>query len=774
MATNGHSTLQKLVSNDVSTLENPQSSTISFHSINYTIGTQKSSYSLPFMKMQHKQILYDINGVFKSGMNAILGPTGSGKSSLLDILADRKDRNGLEGEVLLDGQPQMPEYKYCVGYVVQDNILSETLTVRENIRFSANLRLSKTISRKTKATIVEHVIEQLGLEGCADSRVGTESVRGISGGERKRTSIGMELVLSPSVLFLDEPTTGLDSSTAHAVLESLHRLSRRGHTIIFSIHQPRYSIFKLFDTIFLVAAGRCVYHGPANSVLPYFSSIGYECEQHDNPADFLLDVTHADTSKNKVNNHELNKKNEENAHRLHDLYIASNVYTLMQQEIKAARNRIVTTATSAVNYHQPSTKSRFSEILYVAQRTLRNVYRNPALITMQTFVPTFLAVLIGLIYLKVDNSESVGVPNRMGAIFFIVVNQVMSNLSAIELFIKERALFIHENASGYYHVSTYFIAKLICDLIPLRIIPSIIFSTIVYFMIGFQSSVAKFFIFYLAIFLTTTCGASICFLSSASVKVFGVANLLAAMSFVLMMIFGGFLVVVSSVGKYLSWIKWVSLFRYAINIITINEFEGLEICPRNNPNNCTMSGTYVINNDAHIQYNNDWDLWYNFVALTYENWFNKTQSGNVGAALFIIGYIGFYGFVIISFFVQQLKETQKQRADLPAYVLKTLWDIPNKNKLYEELADVERLKRIFHGYFSDHESHTETTNEELQTIVDKHYYTDTIPSLSRRTNDVQEQASQSMTPTQTISTKTSIDSSKQDDYDTHFFSVSVV
>ncbi|CAF2264508.1 unnamed protein product [Rotaria magnacalcarata] len=157
-----------------------------------------------------------------------------------------------------------------------------------------------------------------------------------------------------------------------------------------------------------------------------------------------------------------------------------------------------------------------------------------------------------------------------------------------------------------------------------------------------------------------------------------------------------------------------------------------------------------------------------------ENWFNKTQSGNVGAALFIIGYIGFYGFVIISFFVQQLKETQKQRADLPAYVLKTLWDIPNKNKLYEELADVERLKRIFHSYFSDHESHTETTNEELQTIVDKHYYTDTIPSLSRRTNDVQEQASQSMTPTQTISTKTSIDSSKQDDYDTHFFSVSVV
>ncbi|CAM2713170.1 unnamed protein product [Rotaria socialis] len=157
-----------------------------------------------------------------------------------------------------------------------------------------------------------------------------------------------------------------------------------------------------------------------------------------------------------------------------------------------------------------------------------------------------------------------------------------------------------------------------------------------------------------------------------------------------------------------------------------------------------------------------------------EKWFNETQSGSVGAALFIICYIGFYGFILISFFVQQLKETQKQRADLPSYVLKTLWDIPSKNKLYEELADVERLKRIFHGYFLDHESHTKTTNEELQTMVDKHYYTDTIPSLSRLSNDVQEQALQSMTPTHTISTKTSIDSSKQDDSDTHVFSISVV
>ena len=141
-------------------------------------------------------------------MNAILGPTGCGKSSLLDILADRKEREGLEGQVLMDGKTQSEDFKYRVGYVVQEDIVSGTLTVRENLLFSANLRLSKKISSEAKRSIVSQVIGQLGLEKCADSKVGTEFVRGISGGERKRTNIGMELVLSPSVLFLDEPTTG--------------------------------------------------------------------------------------------------------------------------------------------------------------------------------------------------------------------------------------------------------------------------------------------------------------------------------------------------------------------------------------------------------------------------------------------------------------------------------------------------------------------------------------------------------------------------------------
>ncbi|CAF2741905.1 unnamed protein product [Rotaria sp. Silwood2] len=149
------------------------------------------------------------------GMNAILGPSGCGKSSLLDVLADRKDPNGLSGLVQVDGAPRHPSFKYTVGYVVQEDICSGTLTVRENLWFSINLRMSKEVLTTEKNDHVARVIKELGLEACADTRVGTEFLRGVSGGEKKRTCIGMELVLSPKILFLDEPTTGKPIYATH-------------------------------------------------------------------------------------------------------------------------------------------------------------------------------------------------------------------------------------------------------------------------------------------------------------------------------------------------------------------------------------------------------------------------------------------------------------------------------------------------------------------------------------------------------------------------------
>ncbi|CAF3638657.1 unnamed protein product [Rotaria socialis] len=161
------------------------------------------------------------------------------------------------GEAFIDRYPPGSSYKYVVGYIVQDDIISGTLTVKENLMFSANAHLSDDISNDERKQRVTKVMHDFRLEACADTKGGAEFLRGVSGGERQRTCIGVELILSRKILFLDEPTTVLDASTAQNVMECLKQYRPLAvQLLIFSIHQPRYFIFKLFDTVLLMGKGK--------------------------------------------------------------------------------------------------------------------------------------------------------------------------------------------------------------------------------------------------------------------------------------------------------------------------------------------------------------------------------------------------------------------------------------------------------------------------------------------------------------------------------------
>ena len=256
-------------------------------------------------------------------------------------------------------------------------------------------------------------------------------------------------------------------------------------------------------------------------VLPFFSSIGLTCEEHDNPADFILDVCQGIRKIvypiDNIDN-EPDKRKEQICRYLHDIFIRSSVHKSIQQQIENANHLSDSTLTKPIKF---SSRPYFIEMWYVFQRAFRNSFRNSTLMIMQTVVPICLAILVGFLYMNTDNTFENGAKNRLGAIFFIVSNEVFLNLSALELFMKERILFAHENASGYYRVSTYFTSKLLCDILLLRLIPSIVFSLISYFMIQFQRTIEKFLIYQLAIFATAVCSASVCFFVSASVGSIG-------------------------------------------------------------------------------------------------------------------------------------------------------------------------------------------------------------------------------------------------------------
>uniref|UniRef100_A0A8D0L7A3 ABC transporter domain-containing protein n=1 Tax=Sphenodon punctatus TaxID=8508 RepID=A0A8D0L7A3_SPHPU len=586
--------------------------TVTFHNICYKVKI-KSGF-ICCRKTVDKEILKDINGIMRPGLNAILGPTGSGKSSLLDILAARKDPRGLSGDVLIDGAPQPANFKCISGYVVQDDVVMGTLTVRENFQFSAALRLPRTLHEREKKERINQIIRELGLTKVADSKVGTQFIRGVSGGERKRTNIGMELITDPAVLFLDEPTTGLDASTANAVLLLLKRMSQQGKTIIFSIHQPRYSIFRLFDNLTLLAAGRMLYHGHAQNAIEYFKSIGYECEPYNNPADFFLDVINGDSTAVASNMAEdvvlvppTSIRDKTLAEKLAEKYSSSAYYREAKAELEklsSGGKKKMMTVFRQITY----TTSFCHQLKWVSKRTFKNLIGNPQASIAQVTL-FFLGLVVGAIFFRVKN-DFTGLQNRIGAMFFMTTNQCFSSISAIELFVVEKKVFIHEYISGYYRVSAYFFSKLLADLIPMRTLPSILFTCITYFMLGLKPTADAFFIMMLTLMMVSYTATSMALAIAAGQSVVAVANLLLTIAFVFMIIFSGLLVNLTSILPWLAWLQYFSIPRYGMTALQVNEFTGLEFC--SSSTNASWGEQYLKNQGIEAT---SWGLWQNHVAL---------------------------------------------------------------------------------------------------------------------------------------------------------------
>ncbi|OBS77905.1 hypothetical protein A6R68_19708, partial [Neotoma lepida] len=254
---------------------------------------------------------------------------------LLDVLAARKDPCGLSGDILINGKSRPANFKCTSGYVPQNDVVMHTVTVRDNIEFSAALRLPVTITRDEKRKRINEVLELLHLDKVANVQPRSKELK-------KRTSIAMELVVEHPILFLDDPTTDLDLRTATDVISVLRRMSMRGQTIIFSINQAQYSIFRFFDSLTLVASGKVMYHGPAQEALEYFTSAGYKYDSHNNPADFILDIINGGFSAildTEEDGHdakkytELSERQHQVTEKLANIYAQSSLYREMRAEL---------------------------------------------------------------------------------------------------------------------------------------------------------------------------------------------------------------------------------------------------------------------------------------------------------------------------------------------------------------------------------------------------------------------------------------------------------
>ncbi|RZF45328.1 hypothetical protein LSTR_LSTR010415 [Laodelphax striatellus] len=247
-----------------------------------------------FKKESGRRILKGVSGKFKAGqLSAILGPSGAGKSSLLNAISGYRSQ-GVSGRLKLNGVPgDEARFRKMSCYIQQEDLLQPMLTLQEVMNFAALLKLPPGTSYKQRRAVINDIQGILGLIECRHTR--TEA---LSGGQKKRLSIALELINNPPVLFLDEPTSGLDNVSTSYTLRLLRTLAHQGRTIVCTIHQPSASLFQMFDHVYVLASGLCVYQGVTGELVPFLSSVGLHCPRHYNPADFVIEMTDGEDEDN--------------------------------------------------------------------------------------------------------------------------------------------------------------------------------------------------------------------------------------------------------------------------------------------------------------------------------------------------------------------------------------------------------------------------------------------------------------------------------------------
>lgn len=382
-----------------------------------------------------RTLLEDQCGKVHTGqLVAIMGPTGCGKSSLMNVLAGKVSfsRNvKLQGNIYLNGEFMNHGLSTnMVAYVAQDETMFAFLTVKETLMLSAYFHSSASISLQAREDLVQTIMRELSLLKTENTILGNETRRGVSGGEYKRVLIGKELIKKPQIILLDEPTSGLDSYQALSVMDTMKRLAQRGRIVITVIHQPRSSIFALFDRLLLLSDGQQVYFGPATDALGYFQSLGYQCPQHFNPADYFLDILSVETKTVEME--------EASRSRISGFvqYWKLHRPTLVELE----NRRALPVVTSSKRYDSerldaqaPSKacSSWCSDFAVLFRRSSQNIYRNYGALLIRGVTSLFFAILVSLIYRNLGYTQK-DLQNRTGLLYFVLINQV--SIGPLQLF----------------------------------------------------------------------------------------------------------------------------------------------------------------------------------------------------------------------------------------------------------------------------------------------------------------------------------------------------
>ncbi|KAJ4830670.1 ABC transporter G member 26 [Turnera subulata] len=522
----------------------------------------------------YKRILKGITGSIGPGeILALMGPSGSGKTTLLKVIGGRL-RENVTGSITYNDIPYNTALKRRIGFVTQEDVLLPQLTVEETLVFAAFLRLPGFMSPQQKYARVELIIKELGLERCRHTRIGGAFVPGISGGERKRTSIGYEILVDPSLLLLDEPTSGLDSTSANRLIQILQGLAKAGRTIITTIHQPSSRMFYTFDKLLLISEGYPVYHGNAGESLEYFSSLRFNPEIAMNPAEFLLDLATGQVTGISLPDDIPEPEGSLDSDKSVIKYLQLKYKTLLEpkeKEENSQNRRAPEHLQLAIQTKKDWTLSWLEQAIIIYKRTFKE-RRRDYFDKLRLVQALGIAVMLGLLWWKSETRNEAQLRDQIGLLFYICIFWTSASIfGAVYVFPFEKIYLVKERKADMYRLSVYYVCSTLCDMTAHVFYPTF-FMLIVYFMAGFKRTVACFFATLFATQLIAVTSQGVGELFGAASMNIKRAGMFASLVLMLFLLTGGYYT--QHIPSFMQWVKYISFMYYGFRLLLKVQYDG--------------------------------------------------------------------------------------------------------------------------------------------------------------------------------------------------------
>jgi ABC-type multidrug transport system ATPase subunit/ABC-type multidrug transport system permease subunit len=526
-------------------------------------------------------------------LSAIMGPSGSGKTSLLSVASNLTKSGDLINNscIKVNGEEgTIP--KNLVGIVWQDDLLFSNLSVTENLYFAARLKTSKDISDDQVRINVTETMSELGLLHIQDSIVGSPlgPVRGISGGERKRVSVGIEMVERPSLLLLDEPTSGLDATTAYSLIYTLKELTKKGHSIAVVIHQPRTTIYNLFDNLLLLSKGYMIYNGHPTNARQYLESCPTieRLPAETGIADWIMDVVTTDenlgTDKEKrhlpkrwelLSDIEQKQYNKPFLHGSDEKQLQQSnsnsddddeeTGTLTKEERRLSSLR-------ELNMVPKYAIGFWKQLSLVTYRTVKQ-QRGERITTAALIVQVAYLFCTALFWWRIPNTTS-RIFEKNSLFFFILIAQANGIvISAVTVFQRERTLLHRERAKKLYRVSSFFLAKTISDMSN-NVFLAFVYGCIAYWTAGYRASFVAYLKFLFTYYWALSTAQSMGLFLSVMIPNQVISLVLAPPITLFFMILGGFYIPLQNMHHGIQWASYLSFARYSYSSMIVNEYSG--------------------------------------------------------------------------------------------------------------------------------------------------------------------------------------------------------